>query len=110
MFHAPITLCDVRGQVSGIGGTPNYNFCISPLPTPVSRSNWRWEAPLSLSRMSTERFVSRFRLVAAAGVTLVIVPHAHTVEDIDELVVVLLVFKDSLMIDASHHHVEYPSV
>ena len=52
--------------------------------------------------------VSIVSAVTAAGVTLVIVPHAHTVEDIDELVVVLLVFKDCLMIDASHHHVEYP--
>lgn len=42
--------------------------------------------------------------VAATGVAIVIVPDAHTVEGIDELVVVFLVFKDILMIDASHHH------
>lgn len=35
-----------------------YNFCINPLPTPVSRSNCRWEAPLSLSCLRTFRFTS----------------------------------------------------
>jgi len=46
--------------------------------------------------------------VAATGVAIVIVAHAHTVEGIDELVVVFLVLKDILMIDASHHDMEYP--
>ena len=46
--------------------------------------------------------------VTATGVALVIVPNAHPVEGIDELVVVLLVLKDILVVDASHHHVEYP--
>ena len=46
--------------------------------------------------------------VAATGVAFVIVPDAHTVEGIDELVVVFLVLKDILMIDASHHDMEYP--
>ena len=46
--------------------------------------------------------------VAAARVALIVIPHPHTVEGGDELVVVLLVLKDILMIDASHHHVEYP--
>ena len=39
--------------------------------------------------------------VAATGVAIVIVAHAHTVEGIDELIVVFLVFKDILMILAS---------
>ena len=46
--------------------------------------------------------------VAATGVAIVIVPNAHPVEGIDELVVVFLVLKDILVVDASHHHVEYP--
>lgn len=36
--------------------------------------------------------------IAATGVTFVIVPDAHTVEGIDELVVVFLVLKDILMV------------
>ena len=35
-----------------------YNFCISPRPTPVSRSNCRWEAPLSLRCLRIILFVS----------------------------------------------------
>ena len=46
--------------------------------------------------------------VAATGVAIVIVPDAHTVEGVDELEVVFLVLKDILVVDASHHHVEYP--
>ena len=46
--------------------------------------------------------------VASAGVALVIVTHPHAVEGVDKLVVVLLVLKDILVVDASHHHVEYP--
>lgn len=48
--------------------------------------------------------------VTATGVALVIVPNAHPVEGVDELVVVFLVLKDILVVDASHHHVEYPGV
>ena len=44
----------------------------------------------------------------ATGVAFVIVPNAHPVEGIDELVVIFLVLKDILMIDAAHHHMEYP--
>ena len=46
--------------------------------------------------------------VAATGVAIIIILHPHTVEGIDELVVILLVLKDILVVDASHHHVEYP--
>ena len=46
--------------------------------------------------------------VTATSVALVIVPNAHPVEGVDELVVVFLVLKDILVVDASHHHVEYP--
>jgi hypothetical protein len=46
--------------------------------------------------------------VTATSVALVIIPNAHPVEGIDELVVVFLVLKDILVVDASHHHVEYP--
>ena len=46
--------------------------------------------------------------VAAAGVALIVVTHPHAVKGIDELVVVFLVLKDILVVDASHHHVEYP--
>ena len=46
--------------------------------------------------------------VTATGAAFVIVPNAHPVEGIDELVVVFLVLKDILMIDASHHDMEYP--
>ncbi len=42
--------------------------------------------------------------VTATGVALVIVPNAHPVEGVDELVVVFLVFKDGLMINTTHHH------
>ena len=56
---------DGRGQVTDIrirySLTPFlsfYNFWISPLPTPVSRSNCRWEAPLSLSCLRVLRFIS----------------------------------------------------
>ena len=35
-----------------------YNFWISPRPTPVSRSNCLWEAPLSLSILRMLRFNS----------------------------------------------------
>ena len=45
--------------------------------------------------------------VTATSVALVIVPNAHPVEGVDELVVVFLVLKDILVVDASHHHVEY---
>lgn len=50
--------------------------------------------------------------VPTTGVAFVIVPNAHAVEgidELDELVVVLLVLKDILVVDASHHHVEYPN-
>ena len=46
--------------------------------------------------------------VAAAGGALIVIPHPHTVEGCNELVVVFLVLKDILVVDASHHHVEYP--
>ncbi len=46
--------------------------------------------------------------VTATGVAFVIIPNAHPVEGVDELVVVFLVLKDILVVDASHHHVEYP--
>jgi len=46
--------------------------------------------------------------VAAAGVALIVIPHPHPVEGVDELVVVLLVLKDILVIDATHHHMKYP--
>ena len=45
--------------------------------------------------------------VTATGVALVIVPKAHAVEGVDELVVVFLVFKDGLMINTTHHHMVY---
>ena len=46
--------------------------------------------------------------VTATSVALVIIHNAYPVEGVDELVVVFLVFKDILVVDASHHHVEYP--
>ena len=46
--------------------------------------------------------------VASAGVAFVIVAHSHPVKGCDELEVVFLVLKDILVVDASHHHVEYP--
>ncbi len=46
--------------------------------------------------------------VTATSVALVIWENAHPVEGVDELVVVFLVLKDILMIDASHHNMEYP--
>ena len=46
--------------------------------------------------------------VASAGVALIVVTHTHPVKGIDELVVVFLVLKDILVVDAAHHHVEYP--
>lgn len=46
--------------------------------------------------------------VTATSVALVIVPDTHTVEGIDELIDIFLVFKDILMVDAAHHHMEYP--
>ena len=45
---------------------------------------------------------------AATGVALIIILHPHPVEGVDELVVILLVLKDILVVDAAHHHVEYP--
>ena len=55
-------------------------------------------------KVVTHQTVGIVGAVAAAGGTLVIIPNPHTVEGIDELVVVLLVFKDSLMINTMHHH------
>ena len=46
--------------------------------------------------------------VTATSIALVIIPNAHPVEGVDKLVVVFLVLKDILVVDASHHHVEYP--
>jgi len=56
----------------------------------------------------THEAVGVIAAVTAAGGTLVIIPNPHTVEGVDELVVVFLVLKDILVVDASHHHVEYP--
>ena len=46
--------------------------------------------------------------VTATGVAFFIIPNAHPVEGVDKLVVVFLDLKDILVVDASHHHVEYP--
>ena len=45
--------------------------------------------------------------VTATSVAFVIVPNAHPVEGVDELVVVFLVLKDGLMINTTHHHMVY---
>ena len=60
-------------------------------------------------KVVTHQAVSIIGTVAAAWGTLVIIPNPHTVEGIDELIVVLLVLKDILVVDAPHHHMEYPS-
>jgi hypothetical protein len=60
-------------------------------------------------KVVTHQTVGIVGAVAAAGVAFVIVPNPHSVEGIDELVIVLLVLKDILVVDAPHHHMEYPS-
>ena len=60
-------------------------------------------------KVVTHQTVGIVGAVAAAGIALVIILHPHTVEGIDELVVVLLVLKDILVVDAAHHHMIYTS-
>ena len=37
----------------------------------------------------------------------IIVPYAHTLESINKLVIIFLIFEDILVIYASHHHMKY---
>lgn len=39
----------------------------------------------------------------------IIVPYAHTLESINKLVIIFLIFEDILVIYASHHHMKYTS-
>ena len=48
------------------------------------------------------------RTIGATAKTIVIILIAHPVKGRDELEVVFLVLKDILVVDAAHHHVEYP--
>jgi len=34
--------------------------------------------------------------------------HAHPIKSIDKLPIILFIFEDILMIDATHHHMKYP--
>ena len=55
-------------------------------------------------KMIVHEAVGIIGTIATAGVAIIIVPDTHTVEGVDELIVIFLVFKDILMVDAAHHH------
>ena len=76
----------------------------------VSEKHCCWSRPSSQlsSAKPGHQAIAIICAVRSTRNPVIIRTHAHPIKSIDKLPIILFIFEDILMIDATHHHMKYP--